>query len=236
MKTYIERIVLIVFLLSVVISLTACGESTEKKILGSWYDENMNELYFAEDGTYTIFNEGGTYSIEDDRIILIDPLGGAETFEYYEDGDEKYIYDTDGTWEFYPYDAAYEMNVAKAEAKEDLRVSTVDALKEYFVGRWVSQYDSSPVVIEVSADGSYKIIDDPYEDNKYRSDSGTWSFDEDWNDELWTFNATFKSYNSGMSEGKDYTDETYIYIPDYEDGDFSKLTIRMNSDTFIKDE
>lgn len=214
--------------LMLMISLAACAEKTEKKILGSWYTDNMQELFFSEDGTYTLFDEGGTYSVDGERITLVDPLGGAETFEYQEDGDESYIYDTDGSWVFYPYDVAYEIYSERMAEAENQRVSTVDALRDYFPGTWVGD-GRNPLhdyVVEIYDDGSFKITSDDayYEDTSKAGMTGTWTFEEDWNDQLYYFKSAYKYPDND----KTFTTEEKFYIPDWEDRDLDDIEITIS--------
>lgn len=228
----VNRIILIATAVLLTFLLSSCAEKTEDKILGSWYTDNMQELFFSEDGTYTVYDEGGTYSVDGNRITLIDPLGGVLTLEYYDDGDEAYLYEPDGYREFYPYDWAYEIYSEKIAAAEESRTSTVDDLRAFFVGKWESKKSVNAYApqhyhheIIIRDDGTFTVSDPDYKSDV----EGTWEFVEDWNPERYCFKA-YPTY----ADGKTYEDETSFYIPDWEDGDFSNVELFICDSTVVK--
>lgn len=208
--------------------MASCGNSTEKKVIGSWYDENMNELFLSEDGAYSLEDIGGTYVVDDNRVTLTSAMGSSSTYEYIEDEEEPYLYDTEGDWHFYTYDVASELYYANEVAVEDQRLSTLDALSEYLVGTWVSKYDDD-YTVRINEDYTFTLDDV----NGYDSCEGTWKLEQGWNDQLYQF--IYEYEKNGKTQTVENGNNT-VYLGDYSDGDFTHLELMIVSKMCIKDQ
>lgn len=226
MKQAFTKILIPLVCVVLMFSMSACSKP-EDKVIGSWYDTNMNELYFTEDGTYTFSDEGGTYSVDGDRVVLIDGFGDAENFNIVDDGNITYLEGIDSSYVFYPYDYAYDLYSQEIRKEEEERVSTVDSIREYFPGTWVGDGSNclNDYVLEIYDDGTFKIISDDayYENTSNAGLTGTWSFDEDWNDQLYYFKTAYQY----PDDDRTYNTEEEFYIPYWEGVDLSNIRITI---------
>lgn len=215
-------VILVVTLICIAFVLVSCGEKTEDKIIGSWYDDDMSELFFSEDGSFTLNDYGGTYSVDGERITLIDAWGEADTFALYDDGSEIYIYDTNRSREFYPYDVAWEKYDMKQAEAESERNSTVNEIKDYLIGTWENVDDFPDFIVTIKENNTLEIQSEYYGDA-----TGTWEFESDGDDRRYFFIETHEHYGSGYGSGKEHSQDTFFYIPDwqYRDIDSMKITI-----------
>ena len=87
----------IVVLITVILAFAmASCSSEESQLTGSWYN-TMNpeeELILTEDGSFSFHNNGGTYSVEGENLILNYAYGESEVFSI--DNNEALIYDEFG--------------------------------------------------------------------------------------------------------------------------------------------
>lgn len=89
--------ILLVFI-TLVLFLSAC--STERKIVGKWYDEYGTEINFYEDGTFiiktSVINFSGEYKFVDNETLVLDSEGiiglfGSQVFIVDISNDEMYL-------------------------------------------------------------------------------------------------------------------------------------------------
>lgn len=222
-----KKLIIMLLATMMIIVMASCGNTTEKKVIGSWYDENMNELFLSEDGAFSLDDIGGTYAVDGNRITMTSEMGSSYTYEYIDDEGEPYLYDTEGDWHFYSYDVASEMYYEHQAELENQRVSTVDAIGDYFVGTWVSD-GNNPLhdyVISIKDDNTFEVVSDDayYEDNSHAGLAGTWEFVQDWNDQRYLFKATYKY----PGKEKTFEQEEAFVIPDWEDKDLDKIEITI---------
>ena len=231
-KTFI--LILSIILL---IMITSCS-SKEDKIIGSWYNLNLKELILSDDGVFSHGDEGGTYTYDGDQIILLYNYGETEIFEVSYEDDTMVLINTSTSIEsykyYYTYDIAYDKYSQKQQEREEQRVSTVDALREYFVGTWVGDGSNSlnNYVITINDDNTFVINSDDcyYEGTSHAGLEGTWEFEQDWNDQRYIFKTTYKS----VEFDETYSSEKVFYIPDWEDRDLDDISITIYDVTLTK--
>lgn len=85
-----KKIIAMLCLLALLISLTACS-SPEDELVGKWYIERNDVLYFTfySDGTCKVHGKYGTgkWSVTDGVLKLVDFYGQTTTFDYTVKGD-----------------------------------------------------------------------------------------------------------------------------------------------------
>ena len=239
MKMEYKKIFVLILSIISLIMVTSCS-SKEDEIVGSWYNLDLKELILSDDGVFSHGDEGGTYTYDGDQIILLYNYGETEIFEVsYEDSSivlintstsiESYKY-------YYTYDVAYDKYSQKQQEQEEQRNSTVDAIREYFVGTWVGNGDNSlhNYVVTINDDNTFVINSDDcyYDDNSHAGLEGIWEFKQDGNDQRYIFKTTYQSAESDRT----FSDEKFFYIPDWEDRDLSNISITIYDVTLTKKE
>ena len=215
----IKRTVVLLLSVMTICFMASCGNSIEKKVVGSWYDERMNELFLSEDGAYSLEDVGGTYAVDGNRITLTSAMGSSSTYEYIDDEGTPYLLDTGGDWHFYTYEVASELNYEHAENVENQRVSNLDALNEYLVGTWVPEFDDE-YIVKINNDHTFTLDDE----DGYDTCKGTWELEEGWNNQQYYF--IYECDYRG--EVKTYKNpNNLIYLGDYRDGDFTHLKLMI---------
>lgn len=204
-----------------------CVFKTIRQSDWGWCDIDMNELYFIEDGTHTVFNEGGTYSVNGGRVVLIDPLGREESFNIANDGNIIYLECIDSSYVFYPYDYSYEQYSQRKQKQEENWVSTVEAIGggRYFVGTWVGSDSCHDYVVIINDDNTFVIDSDDsyYEDNSYAGLERIQEFEQGWNDQHYNFKDTYQNANIDQT----LSDEERFYIPDWGNRDLREISINI---------
>lgn len=228
-KSAILTILVIFSVTAIAFSLTSCG-GIEKKILGSWYTEDMDELFFSEDGVFTVWGHSGEYSIDDDRITCITEYGDAITFYFFEDSKDNYLTTDYGSGHtFYTYEVANKMYEEALAEAEKARTDTINALNEYFVGTWECYTDNGSYVLTINADHTWSSKEHEEwfgSEPSNKEKSGKWEFVED-NYDLYIFTLNPED-NSSISFSR-----TRFVISDWEDRDLSEIKLQYGYGIYV---
>lgn len=89
-----KKITAAVLVITIVVLLCACS-SPEDELVGKWYIEDNDVLYFTffSDGTCKVYGEYGTckWSVTDGLLKIINFYGQTTTYEYSAEGDSLTI-------------------------------------------------------------------------------------------------------------------------------------------------
>lgn len=95
MKKTVKLVSIVLMIISILLSLSACG-GIEDDIIGMWYDDDGNVLSVQKDGTYNFNGEygSGTWKIldDDETIEFTDFYGMTKNIEITEDDLGQYIF------------------------------------------------------------------------------------------------------------------------------------------------
>lgn len=222
----LKNILYIAIIFIVAFVMTACNK--DDKVIGSWYDDYMNEIYFSEDGDCSIRGQYGTYEVDGDNVRAIGTLLD-ETY-FYTNYEYECLTDSAGR-EYYRYDRALEASEEREAAADDRLNATIESVRSYIPGTW----KSGSTTAEFYDDGTFEIVEDAFQWD-YRQHKGTWSFDHAdgySGEEMWSINVTWVSEN--YDEPEEYTDNNVFCLWDW-DIDNPGTAIIFGNDRFEKNQ
>lgn len=176
----------VIIALSVVMAigglLTACGGHAYS---GEWYypEELDTPLILSDDGTFVYGEIGGTWSLEDDNILLVSNSGlyGGKVLSVI---DNATLVDEEGDYYYNSYETAEqiyedeESEREKIQAEHESKIARkTNKIEKKFYGTFRGDGFSEEYCITLNKDNTfYGTVVDPYEsDREAETFEGTWA-------------------------------------------------------------
>lgn len=240
-KKLMINIFIIISIITAFLSVTACSANNIDEITGSWYNLRMQELILTEDGIFSYEDEGGTYTYENGKIILIANRGETTVLEVSYDDNDMILNDTSTNSQerktLYRYDIAYELYCEAEQKAQDGMEAKTEEFRNYFVGTWTGDNINGAYLytLTIHDDNTYtleaKLKDGWYDDGTRDNHSGVWEFVKDEKTPDEKGRMFFRIYD----EQGEVLIEKFFYIPNYSyDEELDNIMLIYNQSRFYK--